>query len=170
MVEQASKFQSKISFFHRTDESASGENEHQNANIFRVNRIYLKDLSLEQPNSQRFFVDSVTPEVGVELKTYSDRLADRIYESVLTATVKATVEDQVLFLIEGSQAALIELFINKDAEIVLNVDVPNLLLPYLRVNLADLISRSGFPPIHLANVNFYELYKNYVAEKGRKNP
>lgn len=141
------------------------------SNSFHVNKIYLKDLSLEQPNSPKIFLETAVPEVSIDLKTSKVKLSDDLYECVLIATIQAMVNQQVLFLIEGSQAALINFSANSGFNLdeVLNVDVPALLLPYLRVNLADLLSRSGFPPVHLSDINFYELYKNHLDYSGKKS-
>lgn len=131
---------------------------------FSVTRVYLKDLSLEQPNSPLVFLEKENPIVEVDLKVRKDKVLDNMYECVLTAVVRAIINEKILFLIEGSQAALIEVSDHKDIDVLLSVNLPNFLLPYLRVNIADLISRSGLPPFHLADFNFYELYADYLKQ------
>lgn len=128
--------------------------------IFQIQRIYLKDLSLEQPNSPAIFLEQQAPAIEVSLDVGSEKLADGIYESTVTVTVTAKIGDKVAFLVEGKQAGIFEARNIPEDQIdpLLGIGCPNIIYPYLRSNVADAITRAGFPPIHLSEINFEAFY------------
>jgi len=129
--------------------------------VFQIQRIYLKDLSLEQPNSPAVFLEQDTPAIEVSVDVGVEALADTIFESTVTITVTAKVKDKVAFLVEGKQAGIFEAA-NIPAEQLdplLGIGCPNIVYPYLRANIADVITRAGFPPVHLAEINFEVFYQ-----------
>ena len=133
---------------------------------FRIQRIYLKDLSLEQPNAPQILLVSAEPQVEVEVDVAVARLADDIFEVALIATVTAKVENKVLFLVEAKQAGIFE-FNNIPLEQIdpmLGIACPTILYPYLRSNIADTISRAGFQPIHLNEMNFHGMYEHRIMQ------
>ena len=140
----------------------SDENQQQPAQaVFQIQRIYLKDLSLEQPNSPAIFLEQAAPNIEVALDVGAVPLADGVFESTVTATVTAKIGEKVAFLVEGKQAGIFEIR-NVPAEQLdplLGIACPNIVFPYLRANIADLLNRSGFPPIHLSEVNFEAFYQ-----------
>ncbi|MGB9990174.1 protein-export chaperone SecB [Pseudoduganella rhizocola] len=129
--------------------------------VFQIQRVYLKDLSLEQPNSPAIFLEQDAPSIEVSLDVGAEPLAEGIYESTVTITVTAKVKDKVAFLVEGKQAGIFEARNIPEDQLdpVLGIGCPNIVYPYLRANIADVISRAGFPPVHLAEINFEVFYQ-----------
>lgn len=133
---------------------------------FRIQRIYLKDLSLEQPNAPQILLVAAEPQVEVEVDVAVNRLGDEIFEVALISTVTAKVESKVLFLVEVKQAGIFE-FNNIPPEQIdpmLGIACPTILYPYLRSNIADVISRAGFQPIHLNEINFHGMYEHRILQ------
>lgn len=129
--------------------------------IFQIQRVYLKDLSLEQPNSPAIFLEQEGPSIEVALDVGAEQLADGIYETTVTITVTAKIKDKVAFLVEGKQAGIFEArnIPAEQMDPMLGIGCPTIIYPYLRANIADIITRSGFPPIHLAEINFEAFYQ-----------
>ena len=137
-----------------------------NQPFFNIQRIYLKDMSLEQPNSPAIFLEQEMPSVEVEVDVKADRLAESVFEVLVTGTVTAKVTEKVAFLIEAKQAGIFDIR-NIPAEQIdplVGIACPTILFPYLRSNIADAITRAGFPPIHLAEINFQALYEQRLAQ------
>jgi preprotein translocase subunit SecB len=137
-----------------------------NQPFFNIQRIYLKDMSLEQPNSPAVFLEQDMPQVEVEVDVKADRLAESVFEVLVTGTVTAKINEKVAFLIEAKQAGIFDIR-NIPAEQIdplVGIACPTILFPYLRSNIADAITRAGFPPIHLAEINFQALYEQRLAQ------
>jgi preprotein translocase subunit SecB len=135
--------------------------EQNNQPVFQIQRIYLKDMSLEQPNSPAIFLEQEAPNIEVAVDVGVEALAETIFESSVTITVTAKVKDKVAFLVEGKQSGIFEAA-NIPAEQLdplLGIGCPNIVYPYLRANIADMITRAGFPPVHLAEINFEAFYQ-----------
>jgi len=135
--------------------------------IFQIQRMYLKDLSLEIPGAPRIFLEQQAPSVEISLDTGYEGLGDSIHEIMVTSTVTTKIGDKVMFLIEAKQAGIFDIRNIPDEQmpIVVNVVCPNVIYPYLRANVADVILRAGFPPIHLAEINFEALYQQKMAQQ-----
>jgi preprotein translocase subunit SecB len=129
--------------------------------VFQIQRVYLKDLSLEQPNSPAIFLDQDSPNIEVSVDVGVEALADTIFEATVTITVTAKVKDKVAFLVEGKQAGIFEAtnIPPEQLDPLLGIGCPNIIYPYLRANIADVITRAGFPPVHLAEINFEVFYQ-----------
>ena len=129
--------------------------------VFQIQRVYLKDLSLEQPNSPAIFLEQSTPAIEVSVDVGAEQLAEAIFESSITITVTAKINDKVAFLVEGKQAGIFEArnIPVEQLDPLLGIGCPNILYPYLRANIADAITRAGFPPVHLAEINFEVFYQ-----------
>ncbi len=139
--------------------------------VFAIQRMYLKDLSLEIPNAPQIFLETQQPAVEISLEVNSETVADGIFEVTVMVTISTKVGEKVAFLVEVKQAGIFELrnIPEEQMEMVINVVCPNIIYPYLRSNAADVIQRSGFPPIHLAEINFESLYQQRLqqaAEEG----
>jgi preprotein translocase subunit SecB len=133
--------------------------------VFQVQRVYLKDASLEMPNAPSIFLESENPKVDVQLEVSDAPVIEALHEVVVRVTVTAKVKDKVLFLVEGKQAGIFEIR-NVPAEQrppILGIVCPGIVYPYLRASIADLISRTGLPPIHLAEINFEAFYQQRLA-------
>ena len=129
--------------------------------VFQIQRVYLKDLSLEQPNSPGIFLEQEAPSIEVALDVGAEQLAEGIVESTVTVTVTAKIKDKIAFLVEGKQAGIFEArnIPADQLDPLLGIGCPNILYPYLRSNIADAITRAGFPPIHLTEINFEAFYQ-----------
>ena len=137
--------------------------------VFSIQRMYLKGMSVELPNAPQIFLESAQPSVDVQLDVASAVVVDGIQEIVVTVTVTTRSGDKTAFLVEAAQAGIFEIRNVPDEQmpILLNVVCPNIIFPYLRANLADAIQRTGFPPIHLNEINFEAFYhqrKQALAE------
>ena len=137
-----------------------------NQPFFNIQRIYLKDMSLEQPNSPGIFLEQDMPSVEVEVDVKAERLAESVFEVLVTGTVTAKVSDKVAFLIEAKQAGIFDIRNIPVDQIdpLVGIACPTILFPYLRSNVADAITRAGFPPIHLAEINFQALYEQRISQ------
>lgn len=135
--------------------------EQNNQPVFQIQRIYLKDLSLEQPNSPAIFLEQEAPNIEVSVDVGVEALAETIFESTVTITVTSKVKDKVAFLVEGKQAGIFEAanIPSEQLDPLLGIGCPNIVYPYLRANIADMITRAGFPPVHLAEINFEAFYQ-----------
>lgn len=139
--------------------------------VFNIQRIYLKDASLEIPGAPKIFLETEAPSVEVQLDVANAGVIDAIYEVTITVTVTTRVKEQVAFLVEAKQAGIFEIrdVPAEQLEPLLGIVCPNIIYPYLRTNLSDLITRTGFPPIHLAEINF-EAFFNQKKQQAEQNP
>lgn len=136
------------------------------APVFTVERIYLKDMSLENPSAPQSFLQQETPQVEVSLQTKGEPIGDGIFESVLTVTVTAKLGEQTIFLVEVAQAGIFQIrnIPELDLQPILGVHCPNILFPYARECISSAIIRAGFPPVHLAPINFEALYAQQLQQ------
>jgi len=134
--------------------------------VFTIDRIYVKDLSLENPGSPQSFMTQEQPQVEVGLRTKGEQLQPDVYECVLTVTLTAKVGEKTLFLVEASQAGVFTIrgIPQDQLQPLIAVNCPSVLFPYVRETLADAVMRAGFPPVHLAPINFEALYQQQVAQ------
>ncbi len=135
--------------------------EEQATPVFQIQRVYLKDLSLEQPNSPAILTSTEQPNVDIQLGVGMEQVADGIVEVTETATVTTKIEDKVVFLVEAKQAGIFEVRNLPEDQMgpVIGIACPQIIYPYLRGNVADVIQRAGFPPVHLAEINFQAMYE-----------
>ena len=135
--------------------------EQQATPVFQIQRVYLKDLSLEQPNSPAILTSTEQPSVDIQLAVGMEQIAEGIVEVTVTATVTTKIEDKVVFLVEAKQAGIFEARNLPEDQMgpVIGIACPQIIYPYLRGNVADVIQRAGFPPVHLAEINFQAMYE-----------
>jgi preprotein translocase subunit SecB len=131
----------------------------------RIEKIYLKDLSLENPGAPQSFTSQETPQIEVSLRSRGEQIEESVFECVLTITVTAKTGDKTLFLVEAAQAGVFRISGVPLADIqpVLAIHCPNVLFPYVRETIADAITRAGFPPVHLDPINFEQLYQQQLV-------
>jgi len=136
------------------------------APVFQLQRVYLKDASLEMPHAPQIFLEQGAPQIEVQLDVSNERVADGVTEVVVRVTVTARVGEKALFLVEAKQAGIFELRGIPEDQLppVLGIVCPGIIYPYLRANVADLLTRTGLPPIHLAEINFEALYQQRAAQ------
>lgn len=127
---------------------------------FSIQRIYLKDSSLESPHSPQIFQSQWQPKINFDLKTKSDKIQDDVYEVVLTLTVEAQLDDKPAFLVEVHQAGIFAArsFPDGQLEQLLATVCPNILFPYAREAIDSLVIKASFPALNLAPINFDALY------------
>ena len=137
---------------------------------FTIQRIYVKDLSLECPQSPHSFQEEWQPELNLQFTKNTRSLAESTYEMVLQITVTAISKDKTLFLVEVNQAGLFTLkgFTDEQNQQILHITCPTILFPYAREAVSDLVGRAGFPPLYLAPVNFEALYAQQIQEQSKK--
>ena len=130
-----------------------------------IEKIYVKDLSLESPGAPQSFLIQEAPAMEVGLRTRGEQVREGLYECVLTVTVTAKTGDQTLFLVEAAQAGLFQIqgIPAADIQPIMGIHCPNMLFPYVRETIADAITRAGFPPVHLNPINFELLYQQQLA-------
>jgi preprotein translocase subunit SecB len=135
---------------------------------FSIEKIYVKDLSLEVPSGPQIFMQSEVPQLEVHIEQRSQRVNEVLFEVTLVVTVTAKQGDKTHFLVEVSQAGVFQIRNIPDAELapVLGMVCPNVLFPYARETVSDVINRAGFPPVLLAPVNFEALYQQQAAQAG----
>ena len=129
--------------------------------VFQIQRMYLKDLSLEQPNSPQILLDQAQPQVDISLGMSAEGVADGVVEVCVTATVTTKVQDKVLFLVEAKQAGIFEMRNIPEDQVqgLVSVVCPQMIYPYLRAIVSDVCTRAGFPPILLTEVNFQAMFE-----------
>jgi preprotein translocase subunit SecB len=129
--------------------------------VFQIQRMYLKDLSLEQPNSPQILLEQSQPQVDINLTMGAEGVADGVYEVTVAATVTTKVKDKVLFLVEAKQAGIFEIrnVPDEQRQGILSIVCPQMIYPYLRAIVSDVCTRAGFPPIMLTEVNFQAMFE-----------
>lgn len=139
---------------------------------FQIEKIYVKDLSLEIPNAPQVFTEQAQPQLEVQINTTAGKFSDPYYEVTVTATVTAKAGDKTLFLAEAVQAGIFQLRNVPEEELgpLLGIGCPTILFPYLRETISDLVLRGGFPPVLLAPISFEALYVQRLQQAQQPAP
>ncbi|MBC8023672.1 MAG: protein-export chaperone SecB [Burkholderiales bacterium] len=132
-----------------------------NQPVFSIEKVYVKDLSVEIPNAPQVFLERDAPTVDIQLHHNSTSVEEGVFETVLTVTVTAKANDKTMFLVEVAQAGI---FVarnipGQELDQVLGIACPNILFPYVREVISDTVVRAGFPPVILSPVNFEAIYQ-----------
>lgn len=135
--------------------------------VFQIQRMYLKDLSLEQPNAPQILLEQQQPQVDINLTLSAESVTDGIFEVCVTATVNTKVGDKTLFLVEAKQAGIFEIrhVPQEQLEGILGIVCPQMVYPYLRAIVSDVCTRAGFPPVLLTEVNFQAMFEAQQAQR-----
>jgi preprotein translocase subunit SecB len=133
----------------------------QNQPVFSIEKVYVKDLSLEIPNAPQAFLEREAPTVDIQLHHNTSSVEEGVYQTVLTVTVTAKVGDKTLFLVEAGQAGIftVKNVPAPELDAILGIACPNILFPYVREVVSDTVTRAGFPPVVLNPVNFEAIYQ-----------
>ncbi len=133
--------------------------------VFQIQRVYLKEASLEQPNSPAILLEQEQPTVDIQLGVNASPVAEGVFEVTVTATVQTKIKDKTVFLVEASQAGIFEIRNLPEEQMgpIMGIACPQIVYPYLRGNVADMIQRAGFPPVHLSEINFQAMYEQQQA-------
>ena len=144
----------------------------QNQPTFSIEKLFVKDISLEIPNAPQVFLEREAPSVDIQLHHNSSQVDEGVYQTVLTVTVTAKVKDKTMFLVEVGQAGVFVIRNIPAAELdaVLGIACPNILFPYAREVVADTTVRAGFPPVVLNPVNFESIYQQAVQQQQSAAP
>jgi preprotein translocase subunit SecB len=129
--------------------------------VFQIQRVYLKEASLEQPNSPAILLEQEQPSVDIQLGVEATPVADGVFEVCVTGTVHTKIADKTVFLVEAKQAGIFEIRNLPEEQLgqIMGIACPQIVYPYLRGNIADLVQRAGFPPVHLQEINFQAMYE-----------
>jgi preprotein translocase subunit SecB len=144
-------------------------NENANQAVYSIEKLYVKDLSLEVPNAPQIFLEREAPQVDVQLHHTSTRVDEGVYQTELTVTVTAKVGEKTMFLVEANQAGIFAIRNIPDADMtpILAIANPNILYPYAREVISDAVTRAGFPPVLLNPVNFEALYQAQLNQEAQ---
>jgi preprotein translocase subunit SecB len=135
--------------------------EQNNQPVFSIEKVYMKDLSLEIPNAPQIFLERESPQIDIQLHHNSSGIEDGVFQTVLTVTVTAKVGEKTMFLVEAASAGIfvVKNIPEQEMQPVLGIACPNILYPYVREVISDIVVRAGFPPVILAPVNFEAIYQ-----------
>lgn len=136
--------------------------------VFSIEKIYVKDLSVEVPGAPQVFLQTEQPQLEVQITQSAQPVDGALFEVVLVVTVTAKSGERTLFLVEATQAGIFQIRNVQESDLgpILGIVCPNVLFPYVRETISDTINRAGFPAVLLAPVNFEALYQQRAAEQG----
>ena len=128
--------------------------------VFNIEKLYVKDLSVEVPNAPGIYLEREAPQIDVNMSTENSALGEALYHASITVTATAKIGDKTMFLVECTQAGIfrIENVPQDQLPMVLGIGCPNIVFPYLRETVSDVVIRAGFPPLLLNPVNFEALF------------
>jgi len=150
-----------------SDEQQPQQQQQQGA-TFQIEKIYVKDLSLEIPHAPQVFTDPVQPQIDVQIQSGEARFQEHFFEVTLSVTVTARAGERVLFLAEVVQAGIFQMRNVPETDLgpLLGIACPTVLFPYVRETVSDLITRGGLPPLLLAPISFEQLYLQRMQQQG----
>ncbi|MDH3327113.1 MAG: protein-export chaperone SecB [Gammaproteobacteria bacterium] len=149
-----------------TEENNAATQENAERN-FQIQKIYLKDVSFETPNTPAIFQQKWEPEIGLQLGNSATTLGDNVHEIILTITVTAKIGEETAYLCEIKQAGIFTIsgYTDQDMGAMAGSYCPNILFPYAREAISDLVVKGGFPQMLLAPVNFDGLYQQHLQQQ-----
>jgi preprotein translocase subunit SecB len=135
--------------------------------VFAIEKIYIKDFSLEVPNAPQIFLERESPKVSIQLQSNAQGIGDGIFEVTLTTTVTSKIEEKTVFLVEVGQAGIfrVQNVPSENMDPLLSIACPNILFPYAREAVSDAVTRAGFAPVMLQPVNFEALYMSRLQQQ-----
>jgi preprotein translocase subunit SecB len=137
--------------------------------LFNLEKLYVKDLSLEVPHAPAIFLERENPQIDLQLNSQAEPVSEGVFEVTITVTVTVRLKEKVMFLIEAKQAGIFQILNIPRAEMeqVLSVVCPNMLYPYLRETVSDTSVRAGFAPVLLSPLNFEALYQQQKQQQAQ---
>jgi preprotein translocase subunit SecB len=143
------------------------QNASDNTPVFSIEKIYVKDLSLEVPNAPHCFLEREQAQINLQMQTGGEAVGEGVFNVVLTLTVTAKVGEKTHFLVEAAQAGIFQIrnVPQEELEPIVAVACPNILFPYARETISDAVTRAGFPPVLLAPVNFEAIYRQRLEQQ-----
>ena len=139
---------------------------------FNIEKLYVKDLSLEIPNAPQIFMQGEDPQLDVQVNNSAEQFSEGLYEVIVTVTVTAKAGEKTLFLAEAAQAGIFTVrgVPAEELEPLLSIGCPTILYPYVREVISDVVTRGGFPPVLLAPVSFEALYMQRQQQAEKDGP
>lgn len=137
---------------------------------FSIEKIYVKDASLEIPHAPQIFTDRTQPQVSVELGNFVQQIEENIFEVAIKVTVTSKIADKTVFLVEVTQAGIFQIsnVPAENIELIVGITCPNILFPYARESVSDLIVRAGFQPVLLNPINFEALFAQQKQQQSEQ--
>lgn len=137
---------------------------------FSIEKIYVKDASLEIPNAPQIFTDRTQPQVGVELSNFAQQIEENVFEVAIKVTVTSKIADKTVFLVEVTQAGIFQIsnVPAESIEMIVGITCPNILFPYARESVSDLVVRGGFLPVLLNPINFEALFAQQKQQQAEQ--
>ncbi len=135
--------------------------------VFQIQRVYMKEASLEQPNSPAILLEQEQPSVDIQLGVEAQQAAEGMFEVAVTATVTTKIKDKTVFLVEVKQAGIFEIrnIPQDQMQAIIGIACPGMVYPYLRAIVSDVCTRAGFPPVILSEVNFQAMFEAQQAQQ-----
>jgi len=140
--------------------------------VFTIEKLYVKDLSVEVPNAPAIYLEREAPQMDVNMSSESHALNEDMYNCSITVTITAKVADKVMFLVECTQGGIFQIknVPQDQLPMVLGIGCPNIVFPYLRETVSDVVTRAGFAPLILNPVNFEALFLQHQAQQKEAAP
>ncbi len=140
--------------------------------VFNIEKLFVKDLSVEVPGAPAIYLEREAPHMDVNMTSESQALGDDVYQSSITVTVSAKIGDKTMFLVECTQGGIfrIQNVPQDQMPMVLGIGCPNIVFPYLRETISDVVIRAGFPPLLLNPVNFEAMFLQQQAQQQQAAP
>lgn len=137
--------------------------------LFTVEKLFVKDLSIEVPNAPKIYLEREAPQVEIQMNNEANPVDEGFFEVLLTVTVTAKLGEKVVFLVEVTQGGVFQIrnVPAKELDVVLGVTCTNMLFPYAREVVSDAVIRAGFPPVILAPINFEAIYQARQQAQGQ---
>jgi preprotein translocase subunit SecB len=134
--------------------------------VFNLEKVYVKDMSIEIPNAPGIFAEQEVPALETTLNINADQFQEGYVEVVVTATATTKLKDKVVFLVEVAQAGIFEMrnIPPEQVDPIVGIHCASIVFPYLRANVADMVTRAGFPALHLPNINFEAFYAQRLEQ------
>jgi preprotein translocase subunit SecB len=145
----------------KEDNNAAAEQQEQPQQAgFSIEKIYVKDASLEIPHAPQIFTDRTQPQISIELGNFAQMLEQGVFEVAIKVTVTSKIEDKTVYLVEVVQAGIFQIrnVPEENMEMIVGITCPNILFPYARETVSDLVVRAGFQPVLLNPINFEALF------------
>ncbi len=152
----------------QADNNAAQEQSQQPG--FSIEKIYVKDASLEIPHAPNIFTDRNQPQVGIELGNYAQQIEENIFEVAIKVTVTSKIADKTVYLVEVTQAGIFQIsgVPEENLELIVGITCPNILFPYARESVSDLVVRAGFQPVLLNPINFEALFAQQKQQQAEQ--
>jgi preprotein translocase subunit SecB len=137
---------------------------------FSIEKIYVKDVSLEIPHAPQIFTDRTQPQVSIELSNLAQQVEENVFEVAIKVTVTSKIADKTVFLVEVTQAGIFQIrnVPAENMEMIVGITCPNILFPYLRESVSDLVVRAGFQPVLLNPINFEALFAQQKQQEAEQ--